>query len=84
MTSLSIQVPENIFATLHKSPWELTREIQIIIAAKWYDAGKISQGKAAEVAGLSREEFMLTISRLGISPFQYTAESLAKELNDAD
>ena len=55
-----------------------------IAAAKWYDMGRISQEKAAEFAGLSREAFMLEISRLGVSPFQYTAESLAGELADAD
>jgi hypothetical protein len=40
--------------------------------------------KAAEFAGLPRETFMLEISRLGVSPFQYTAESLNRELSDAD
>lgn len=84
MTTLAIQVPDKLFAVLHKTPLELTREIQLIAAAKWYDMGQISQEKAAEFAGLSRETFMLEISRLGVSPFQYTAESLERELADAD
>jgi predicted HTH domain antitoxin len=84
MTTLSIQVSDKLFAVLHKSPVELTQEIQLIAAAKWYDMGQISQEKAAEFAGLSREAFMLEISRLGVSPFQYTEESLARELADAD
>ncbi|SEH06043.1 UPF0175 family protein [Candidatus Venteria ishoeyi] len=84
MTNLSIPVPDTFFAALHKNPIELTQEIQLIAAANWYEAGLISQEKAAEFAGLSREAFMLEISRLGISPFQYTEESLARELADAD
>ena len=84
MTTLSIQVPDSLFAVLHKSPIELTQEVQLLAAAKWYEQGQLSQEKAAEFAGLSREVFMLELSRLGVSPFQYTAESLARELDDAD
>lgn len=84
MTTLSIQMPDKFFALLHKSPTEVSQEMLLIAAARWYDAGLLSQEKAAEFAGLSREQFMLAISRLGVSPFQYTAESLANELNDAD
>jgi predicted HTH domain antitoxin len=46
--------------------------------AKWYELGRLSQGKVAEIIGLSREEFLLALSRLHISPFQYTADDLAR------
>ena len=49
-------------------------------AVKWYEVGELSQGKAAEIAGLSRAEFIDALSRFKVSPFQYTAEELEEEL----
>ncbi|HEC85379.1 MAG TPA: UPF0175 family protein [Thioploca sp.] len=59
-----------------------TGTIGVLLAAvaKWYELGIISQGKGAEIMGLSREEFMLALSRLQVSPFQYTVEDLEEEL----
>jgi hypothetical protein len=50
--------------------------------AKWYELGLVSQEKAAEIAGLNRMKFLLAISRIGISPFQYTAEAVLKEVEN--
>ena len=42
----------------------------------WYELGRLSQGKAAEVANLSRSAFISKLARLGVSPFQETAEEI--------
>jgi predicted HTH domain antitoxin len=63
---------------------ELTQEMRVAAAVKGYELGQISQEKAAEMAGLNREEFILRLSRLQVSPFQYTSEELEEELQDAD
>ncbi len=65
-------------------PSQLSQEIRVAAAAKWYELGRISQEKAAEMAGLNREEFMIRLSRLQVSPFQYTALELEEELRDVD
>lgn len=80
MTTISIELPESIFHTLGKSPDELAREMKIAAAVKWYELGSISQGKAAEIAGLNRIEFMDVLIRYQVSPFQYTAVELAEEI----
>ena len=54
--------------------------MRIAAAVKWYEVGALSQGKAAEIAGVSRAEFIDALSRFKVSPFQYTAEELAEEL----
>jgi predicted HTH domain antitoxin len=46
--------------------------------------GIVSQEKAAEIAGLSRSEFISSLSRFKVSPFQYTATDIEKELHNAD
>ena len=45
-------------------------------AVKWYGMGLLSQGKAAEVADLSRAAFIIELSRFGVSPFQETASEV--------
>jgi len=51
---------------------------------KWYEMGIISQEKAAEIAGLSRADFIFSLSRFNVSSFQYTAEEIEEELRNAD
>ena len=53
-----------------------------LVAVKWYELGRIYQEKAAELAGLSREYFIMKLSSLQVSPFQYTAQDLEDELRD--
>jgi len=50
---------------------------------KWYELGMISQSKAAELAGVSREKFLVALNRFRVSPVQVTAEELAREAADA-
>ncbi len=57
-------------------------EICLAAAVKWYELGRIYQEKAAELAGLSREDFIMKLSSLQVSPFQYTAQDLEDELRD--
>jgi predicted HTH domain antitoxin len=52
----------------------------VAAAVKWYELGELSQGKAAEVAGLTRSEFITALARFKVSPLQYSAEELAEEL----
>lgn len=80
MRTISIDLPDAAFASLGKAPDEFVRDMRIAAAVKWYELGELSQGKAAEIAGLSRAEFIDALSRLKVSPFQYTASELSEEL----
>jgi predicted HTH domain antitoxin len=47
---------------------------------KWYEDGTISQSKAAEIAGISRHEFLESLYEHRISPYQLTPEELINEI----
>ncbi len=80
MTTISVQLPDSVFSALRYAPDEFVKEMRIAAAVKWYEVGKVSQGKAAEIAGLSRAEFIEALSRFEVSPFQYSAEEIDREL----
>ncbi len=84
MQTVSLEISTTTFAALGESPDEFVREMWIAAAVKWYELGRLSQGKAAEVAGLSRSAFIDALSRFEVSPIQITDEELAKELANVD
>ncbi|MGQ9921784.1 MAG: UPF0175 family protein [Desulfobacca sp.] len=77
---LIIDLPRNVFSILRTSPGEFVKELRLAAAVKWYELGRISQAKAAELAGLSRQEFFETLREFQVSPFQTTPEELAQEI----
>ena len=68
--TVTLDMPEEVLATLKQDPQGFARELRLAAATKWYELGKVSQGRAAEIAGLSREDFLLALGQFGVSPFQ--------------
>jgi predicted HTH domain antitoxin len=83
MVEMKIEMPEGALASLRKAPEDFARELRAAAAAKWYEMKLISQGRAAEIAGLPRSEFIDALARFKISPFQCTPEELTEEAERA-
>lgn len=81
---VSIDLPQSVFSALRQDPTTFVQEMRIAAAVKWYEMERISQAKAAEIAGLSRAEFLMMLNEFGITPFQYnSAEDLLEEIAGA-
>ena len=83
MSVLSIDLPDGLLAANALSAEEAVREARLLLAAKWFEMGRISGGRAAELAGMSRAELMFELSRLGVSPIQLDADEIEKEFGEA-
>ncbi|HEY0710775.1 MAG TPA: UPF0175 family protein [Polyangia bacterium] len=46
---------------------EFEREAKFLLAAKLFELGRLSSGKAAELCGLARVDFLLALPRIGVS-----------------
>ena len=80
---LTIDLPEDVFSLLRTSPTKFVGELGLATAVKWCEWGMISQGKASDLAGLSRQRFLGALNRFKVSPFQVTPEELGRKAADA-
>lgn len=76
MVPIVLEMPEGALAALRTEPSEFAAELRLAAAVKWYELKRVSQGRAAEIAGLSRAEFVLALGRFGVSPFQIDAQEV--------
>jgi predicted HTH domain antitoxin len=80
---ICIQVPQESLISLKEQPESFAREMQLLAAVKLYELGKLSSGRAAQLAGLTRVEFLLALGRYQVSPFELDAERLAQDVANA-
>lgn len=80
MTTVSITFDTDIFTTLSLSSEEVADDIRLAAAIHWYARGLVSQGKGAEIAGMSRSAFIDALSQAGVSPVQETLDEVREAL----
>jgi predicted HTH domain antitoxin len=80
MTQVVFEFPPTVFSALRKAPEEFAAEMRLAAAIHWYSQGMVSQGKAAEIAGVSRAEFLEELFQRKIPAIQVSIEELREEL----
>jgi predicted HTH domain antitoxin len=81
MVQVTMEFPESAFSALRQTPDDFAKELRLAAAVKWYELGTLSQSKAAEIANISRADFLSALSRFGVSPFQTSTQELTEEFN---
>ncbi len=81
MTTVTLQLPDDVFSALRRSPEEFARELRVAAAIHWYEHGELSQEKAAHVAGLTRAQFLMELARTKSNAFVVDFEDLKRELS---
>jgi predicted HTH domain antitoxin len=77
---LTINIPESAFSVTRQKPDDFAREILHSAVVKWYEQGKVSQSKAAEICDMSRQEFMNLLIKYEVAPIQISPDELSNEL----
>ena len=81
MPMVAMDLPEDVFSALRRSPEEFAREMRLAAAMLWYSRSMISQEKAAEIAGLNRAEFLRALARNEIDVFVVDFDDLEREVD---
>ena len=76
---LTIKYSDDVLLSLKESKEEFEEEARYLLALKLYELGKISSGKAAKIAGLSRVAFLMRLGRYKVSPFQMDLNEILEE-----
>lgn len=77
---ISFEVSKDILASLNLGSKALSSEIRLMAAIEYFKNKRLSLGKAAELAGINRLEFMDILSAKGIVHFDYDEDELETEL----
>jgi len=83
MTTLTIDYPAELSVALGKRPDEAARELRLMAALKLFEAGRISSGLAAKLAGMSRVAFLGQCGQYGVSVFQQDPQELRSDTQAA-
>jgi len=77
---LKIKYPSGFEHAVHMTKEEIEQHIRLMAALKMFELGKISSGKAAELAGMSRTEFLEACGRYRVSIFNYPDDEAETEI----
>ena len=80
MTTVSFELPDDVFAALRRSPDEFVSALRLAAAMHWYARGEISQEQAAHIAGVDRTDFLLALAHEQADAFVVDFDDLQREL----
>jgi predicted HTH domain antitoxin len=80
MSSVNIEIEESLAALLHQNHQPVQQAGREMIVLELYRRGTISSGRAAELLGMDRIDFIQHASRLGIPYFSLTKDEWEAEM----
>ncbi|PYQ62595.1 MAG: hypothetical protein DMF53_12680 [Acidobacteria bacterium] len=83
MSAVRLEIPEETLISLKTDAESFGRDLKMLGAVKLFELGKLSSGRAAQLAGMTRVEFLLALRRFKVSPFQMTEDELRQDVLNA-
>jgi predicted HTH domain antitoxin len=83
MKEVIVPYPSGLPQMLKMSDAEFAEELRFLAAAKLYELGRLSSGKAAQVAGMGRVEFLRSLARVGVPAINLRDEEVEYEIRAA-
>lgn len=80
LKTLTISYDDDLLLSLKTNSAEFEAEARLLLAVKLYELDKVTTGRAAELAGMSRVEFIFALKRFGLSPICVEPEELADDI----
>ena len=81
MTKINLDLPAEVFSARRLSPDDFVRDMRLAAAIYWYQKAEISQGKAAQIAGLNRRDFLAALAHEQVDVFSVDFKDLEQELS---
>lgn len=84
MTQLHIDVPDEILLAEKTDAAGFAREMRMLSAVKLYELGRLTSGRAAQLAGLPRVAFLMQLERYRVFPLSGELDDLERERAASD
>jgi len=83
MTSITIQCPDEVLISLKEDSESFGRDLTLTAAMKFYELRRLSSGRAAELAGIPRVEFLRRASDYRVPAWDLSEEEVREDVANA-
>lgn len=80
--NISFSVNDDILFSLKETAQEFTQDLRFLSALMWYRKNKLSLGKAAELAGYNKLDFIERMKIEQEAIFDYSEDEMAEVMAD--
>lgn len=83
MNAIHLEIPEETLISLKTDLQSFAKDLKMLASVKLFELGKLSSGRAAQLAGLTRVAFLVALRDYQVAPFRLTAEELRQDVLNA-
>ena len=79
---ITIAIPTDVLLSANVDQEHIVQEMREALAYKYFSIGRLSSGKAAKLAGMSRVAFLFNAHRHNIEWLSYSKDEVRRELSE--